>query len=138
MTRNIGRLGSITLLLTAVSCTNEPTSPLATDGQPAPVQVSVQPGNVLLPNGTGIQLHVVMVGVDDTPLGSAGVQIQWVSSDDQIVTVSSWGFIQARRSGTATVSAMVTAPCGSHVARVGVEVVPTVTVDSGPAGAEER
>ena len=138
MTRNIGRLGSIALLLTAVSCTSEPTSPLAADRQPTPVQVSVEPNQVMLPTGAGLQLHVVMVGVDDTPLGSTGVQIQWMSSDDQIITVSSWGFIQARRSGTATVSAMVTAPCGIHLAEVGVRVVPAVVVDSGPSAVRER
>ena len=126
------------MLLTAVSCTNEPTSPLAADGRPAPVQVSVEPNQVMLPTGAGLQLHVVMVGVDDTPLGSTDVPIQWVSSDDQIVTVSSRGFIQARRSGIATVSAMVTAPCGIHLAEVGVRVAPAVAVDSGPAGAGEQ
>ena len=138
MARIIGRLGSIALLLSAFDCTNEPTSPRGADGQPAPVQVSLQPTRVVLPTGAGLQLHVEMFGVEDTPLGVAAVNIQWVSSDDNIVTVSRWGFIEARRLGTATVSVMVTAPCGSHVAQVGVQVVPGVDVDSGPPGAGER
>ena len=138
MARIIGRLGSITLLLSALGCTNEPTSPRAADGPPVPVQVTLQPTQVVLPTGAGLQLHVEMVGVEDTPLGVAAVNIQWVSSDDNIVTVSRWGFIEARRLGTATVSVMVTAPCGSHVAQVGVQVVPGDAVDAGPPGAEER
>ena len=138
MTRIIGSLGSIILLLSALGCTNEPTSPRAADGQPAPVQVSVQPTQVVLPTGAKLQLHVDMVGVEDTPLGSAGLSIQWMSSDDSIVGVSSGGFIEARRFGAATVSVMVTAPCGSHVAQVGVQVVQAGPADPGPPGAGER
>ena len=132
MARIIGRLGSITLVLAGLGCTNEPTRPPGPDPQPAPVQVSLQPTKVVLPAGGGLQLHVEMVGVDDTPLGVAAVDFQWVTSDDTIVTVSRWGFIEARRLGTATVSVVVTAPCGSHVAQVGVQVVQAVSVDSGP------
>lgn len=138
MTRIIQRVGSITLLVSALGCTNEPTSPRAADFQTTPVQVSLQPTQVVLSTGAGIQLRVVMSGVEATPLGFPTIDMQWTSSDESIVTVSPWGFIQARRMGTATVSATVTAPCGTHVAEVGVRVVPAGAVDSGPPGAGER
>jgi hypothetical protein len=137
MARIIGRLGSITLLLSVLGCTNEPTMPPGADGQPPLVQVAVQPAQVVLAPGAGIRLHVEMVGVEDTPLGLAGVRIQWMSSDDDVVTVSPLGFVEARRLGTATVSALVTAPCGIHVAVVSVQVVPAVGIDSGLPGAGE-
>ena len=132
MTRII-RVGSITLLCLALGCTNEPTSPRTTDRQTEPVQVSLQPNQVVLTTGAGMQLHVVMIGVENTPLGVAAVDMQWASSDESIVTVSRWGFIQARRLGTATVSATVTAPCGIHVAEMGVRVIPAGSADSSTA-----
>jgi hypothetical protein len=64
--------------------------------------------------------------------------MQWASSDESVVTVSPWGFIQARRMGTARVSATVTAPCGTHVAEVGVRVVPAGDVASDAPGAGDR
>ena len=135
MTRIIQRVGSITLVFSALGCTNEPTSPGNADFQTAPVQVSLQPTQVVLATGEGIQLRVVMSGVENTPLGFAAVDMQWASSDESIVTVSRWGFIQARRMGTATVSTTATMPCGTHVAVVGVRVISAGADDSSPGTA---
>jgi hypothetical protein len=134
MTRII-RVGTITLLFSALGCTKAPTGPPTTDSQTVPVQVTLQPTEAVLKPGAGMQLYVVISGVENTPLGFAAVNMQWESSDESIVTVSSWGFIQARRMGTATVSATVMAPCGTHVAELGVRVVPAGATDSsmGPA-----
>lgn len=129
MARIIGTWGSITLLLSAVSCMSESTGP-AVDRGPEVPQLAVEPAAARLPAGAGLQLHIVMTGVDATPSGSTGVDTQWMSSDDAVVTVSSSGLIQARGMGVATVTAMVTAPCGTHVAYVGVQVV---SVDGSPS-----
>ena len=131
MSRIIGPIGSIALLLAAVSCTSEPTGPGPTDRGPAVVEAFVQPTQVTLPAGTGLYLRVVLRGVDDTPLGQIG-DIDWMSSDDNVVTVSRSGFIEARRRGTATISATVTAPCGTHVVVAYVQVVSGVEAIPSP------
>lgn len=131
MSRIIGPIGSIALLLAAVSCTSEPTGPGRADWGPALVEAFVQPTQVTLPAGTGLYLRVVLRGVDDTPLGQIG-DIDWISSDDNVVTVSRSGFIEARRRGTATISATVTAPCGTHVVVAYVQVVSGVEAIPSP------
>ena len=130
MSRVIGPLSSIALLVAAVSCSSEPTSVGAPVGVSAPVQAFVEPNQLTLPAGAQLQLRVRLGGADDTPLGqisfsSTGETVitAWMSSDDNIVTVSSSGFIEARRLGTATISATVTAPCGTHLAVAVVNVV---------------
>ena len=132
MSRIIGPIGSIALLLAAVSCTSEPTGPGPADRGSALVEAFVQPTQVTLPAGTGLYLRVVLRGVDDTPLGQIGADIDWMSSDDNVVTVSRSGFIEARRLGTATISATVTAPCGTHVVVAYVQVVSGVEAIPSP------
>jgi uncharacterized protein YjdB len=86
---------------------------------------------VVLPAGEGLQLQVVFTGIDNSLLRSTDdVDVEWISSDASVVTVSRSGFILARRSGTATISGTVTAPCGTHFVNAVVLVVPGVGIAS--------
>lgn len=78
--------------------------------------VTVIPGNQTL-NVTGQSAQLIAMGSYSASPSSANLttQVSWVSSDNSIAQVSAGGLVTATGTGTATISALATAPDGSVV-----------------------
>lgn len=89
------------------------------------VELTVQPGNVVLRQGEAVQLQAEMTGRDGTPLGGLREPILWSSSRPEVAAVSATGVLLALAPG----KAVVTAGCGTYCAFAGVTVLPPGDID---------